>query len=272
MLYYADDTKAWKRIKCLDDADELQKDLCCLEEWTKIWKLRFNPSKCHVLHIGKANQRYLYHLDNYLLPVVTTEKDLGVQIRQDLKTEDNVAYQVKKANKMLGIIRRTFSYINEDSFNLLYKTYVRPHLEYGQQACHPYLSKDIDMVEKVQRRATKLVQSIEHLSYEERMQKLNLYSLEDRRLRADMIVVHKIVHGLIDVNMNKLFSFATNNVTRGHCYRLAVPKCNKTEIRKNFFSQRTVIPWNQLKEEIVSSLTTEEFKRKYDLHMLKSKV
>ena len=188
--------------------------------------MRFNPSKCHVLHIEKANQRYLYHLDNYLLPVVTTEKDLGVQIRQDLKTEDNVAYQVKKANKMLGIIRRTFSYINEDSFNLLYKTYVRPHLEYGQQACHPYLSKDIDMVEKVQRRATKLVQSIEHLSYEERMQKLNLYSLEDRKLRADMIVVHKIVHGLIDVNMNKLFSFATNNVTRGHCYRLAVPKCN----------------------------------------------
>ena len=269
---FADDTKVWKRIRCLEDADILQEDLYQLEEWTKVWKLKFNPLKSHVIHIGRTNQSYLYHLDNYLLPVVTTEKDLGVQISYDLKAAENVAYQVKKANKMLGIIRRTFSYINEESFNLLYKTYVRPHLEYGQQACYPYLSKDIDMVEKVQRRATKLVRSLENLSYEERMKKLKLYSLEDRRLRADMIAVHKITHGLTDINMSKLFTFAENSVTRGHSYRLTAPKCTKTEIRRNFFSQRTVVPWNKLKEEIVSSLTTEEFKRKYDLHMLKSKM
>ena len=203
---FADDTKVWNRITCLEDAEYLQEDLHCLQEWTRVWRLNFNPTKCHVLHIGKNDQNYLYHLNNYLLPVVTSEKDLGVQISHDLKSADNVAHQVKKANKMLGMIRRTFSYIDEHSFILLYKTYIRPHIEYCQQACYPYLSKDTDMLEKVQRRATKLVQSIEHLSYPERLQKLKSYSLADRRLRADMITVHKIVRGLTDIDMTKLHS------------------------------------------------------------------
>ena len=240
-----------------------------MQEWSKVWKLKFNPNKCHVLHIGKRNERYLYHLDNYILPEVTSEKDLGIIVNHDLKAEENVLYQAKKANKMLGIIRRTFSYLNKDSFLLLYKTYVRPHLEYCQQAYQPYLTKDVQCLEKVQRRATKLVQSLDQLTYEERLKELKLYTLEDRRIRADMLAVYKIIHGYTDVKMNNLFQLKKNSKTRGHRFQLVVPRCSNTDIRRNFFSQRVVVPWNVLPDAVINSLTPEQFKGNYDKYMLK---
>ena len=172
---------------------------------------------------------------------------------------------------MLGIIRRTFSYINKDNFILLYKTYIRPHLEYCQQAYSPYLVKDIERIEKVQRRATKLVHSMKDWCYEDRMKELNLYSLEDRRVRADMLLVYKIINGISNINMDKLFTINTGKVTRSHHLQLKVPKCSKSDVRRNFFSQRVIVPWNQLSEKIVSSLTVESFKREYDNSMLKYK-
>ena len=269
---FADDTKLIKGICSLEDADELQEDLTALDEWAKIWKLRFNPTKCHVLHIGRKNPRYLYHLNGHMLPEVTSEKDLGVIINEDLKSEINTLYQAEKANKMLGLIRRTFSYLNKDSFLMLYKTYVRPHLEYCQQALHPYLEKDTECIEKVQRRATKLVQSIEHLPYEDRLKELGLYTLSDRRIRADMIGVYKIIHGYTDIKMDRLFAINNQSDTRGHTFKLIVPKTCKTNIRRNAFSQRIVVPWNKLHEDIVDSLNAKEFKRNYDKHMLKAKL
>ena len=269
---FADDTKLLKRICNLEDADDLQEDLTALQLWSETWRLSFNPKKCHVLHIGKSNKGYLYHLNNHIIPEVKVEKDLGVIVSEDMKAEENVAHHVKKATKMLGIIKRTFSYLNEDNFLLLYKTYVRPHLEYCQQACHPYLLKDTDSLEKVQRRATKLVPSIGHLSYEDRLKKLKLYTLCDRRMRADMIAVYKIINGITDVNMSKIFTKNTESRTRGHQFQLKVPGCTKTDIRRNFFSQRVIVPWNQLPEKIVNSSTAEIFKREYDNYMLKGKV
>lgn len=183
--------------------------------------------------------------------------------------KENVIYQVKKANKMLGIIGRTFSYLNKDSFLLLYKTYVRPHLEYCQQAYQPYLIQDTQSLEKVQRRATKLVQSIEHMSYEERLKELKLYTLEDRRVRADMLAVYKIIHGYTDVKMSKLFQLKEGSKTRGHGFKLAVPKCSNTDIRRKFSSQRVNVPWNMLSDDVVNRVNPDQFKRNYDKHMLK---
>ena len=98
---------------------------------------------------------------------------------------------------------------------MLYKTDVRPHLEYGQQALHPYLAKDTECLEKVQRRATKLVQCLEHLPYEQRLKELGLYSLYDRRVRADMLTVYKIIHGDIDIKMDGILQFDKHRDTRG---------------------------------------------------------
>ena len=169
---------------------------------------------------------------------------------------------------MLGLIKRTFTYLDKDSFLMLYKTYIRPHLEYCQQACCPYLQKDTSMLEKVQQRATTLVKSLQELSYEDRLNELKLYSLKDRRLRGDLITVYQIITGKMDINMGKLFEYADTRQTRGHQYKLKMPKVCQTEIRRNSFSHRIVLPWNNLPADIVTSKTTEEFKRKYDKYVL----
>ena len=134
---FADDTKITHKVCTPQDSTELQEDLDKLYEWTKTWMLYFNVTKCKVIHFGPKNCCYDYRLNGQTLTKVETEKDLGIIISHDLKASENVTYHVKKANKMLGLIRRTFSYLNKDSFLSLYKAYVRPQLEYCQQACHP---------------------------------------------------------------------------------------------------------------------------------------
>ena len=156
-------------------------------------------------------------------------------------------------------------------FLALYKAYIRPHLEYCQQAFYPHLEKDIALLEGVQRRATKLVQSIEDLPYPERLKELDLYTLEQRRNRGDMITVFKIIKGIMKVDMSKLFNFADYKRTRGHQYKLKTPKTCNTNIRQKFFSQRVLLPWNKLPHSIINSENVEMFKREYDkVHKLKT--
>ena len=127
-------------------------------------------------------------LKNQMIPV-TEEKDLGVQMSYDLKWTSHITGAVKKANRMVGLIKHTFTYMNKEMFLVLYKTLVRPLLEYCPQVWSPYLNKDINILEKVQQRATKIVPELHNLPYEERLKQLKLYTLKERRLRGDMILV-----------------------------------------------------------------------------------
>ena len=122
----------------------------------------------------------------------------------------------------------------------------------------------------VQRRATKLVKALKDLPYEDRLKELSLYSLAQRRDRGDMITVFKIIHGMIDIDMTKLFKFEDSNKTRGHNFKLKTPKSFKTDMRKYSFSQRIVFPWNNLSDSITSAKTVETFKTEYDKRMLKT--
>ena len=113
-------------LKTNHQADLLQEDLNRLYEWTTTWKMQFNGKKCHVLHIGKTNPKYLYHINGCLVTPVNKENDLGVVMTRDLKASSNVTECVKRANQTLGMIKRTFSYLDETSFVQLYKLFVRP--------------------------------------------------------------------------------------------------------------------------------------------------
>ena len=146
----------------------------------------------------------------------------------------------------------------------LYKVFVRPHLEYNQQIWSPYLQQDIEELEKVQHRATNLIPSLEHLTYEERLKELNLYSLKDRRTRGDLILMYRIMSGDIKVNQNQLFEMAKDNRTRGHNLKVHINKVCKTSIRQNFFTERVAEPWNALPSYIVNSTTVDQFKHNYD--------
>ncbi len=122
---------------------------------------------------------------------VTSEKDLGLIIEQQFNFTEHVAKKVSTANRNLGIISRTFTYLDKEMFLNLYKSLVRPHLEYASQVWSPLYKKDKIAIENVQRRATKLLCNLRNKSYSERLRSLGLPTLEYRRTRADMVEVYK---------------------------------------------------------------------------------
>ena len=120
-----------------------------------------------------------------------------------------------KANQALGMIKRNFKYVSKDSLMILYKTFVRPHLEYCAPIWNPRYCNDIDILERVQRRATKLIPSISTFSYEARLNHLQLHSLYCRRQRSDLIEAYKIISNLYQLNPDKIFTKLSGSSTRG---------------------------------------------------------
>ncbi|CAM5109632.1 unnamed protein product [Eretmochelys imbricata] len=212
---FADDTKLLKILKTKADCEELQKDLTKLSDWATKWQMKFNVDKCKVMHIGKNNPNYTYNMMGANLPMTNQERDLGVIVDSSLKTSTQCAAAVKKANMMLGIIKKVIENKMENILLPLYKSMVRPHPEYCIQMWS-HLKKDILALEKVQRRATKMIRGLEWVPYEERLKRLGLFSLEKRRLMGDMIEVYKIMSGVEKVNKEKLFTCSHNIRTRGH--------------------------------------------------------
>ena len=136
--------------------------------------------------------------------MVKEEKDMGVTVSADMKWERQCIEAVKKANKMLGLIKRNFQDKSKDTVMPLYKSLVRPHLEYCCQVWSPYLSKDINLIEGVQRKAAKLIKDIKHLSYE-RLENLGLSRLTTRRVRSDLTQTFKIINGIDKVEESLFF-------------------------------------------------------------------
>ena len=132
--------------------------------------------------------------DNVKLDAVDLKKDLGVCVDKRLNFEAHISNSIKKANKMTGIIYGNFKMMGQDVFLNLYETMVRPHLEYGSVVWRPSTIRDQRKVESIQRRATKLVPNIKDLSYEQRLKKLGIPTLQYRRQRADMIQVYNIYY------------------------------------------------------------------------------
>ena len=268
---FADDTKLYRIIRSINDADALQQDINALVEWCIEWKMIFNATKCHVLHISNKNPHYIYHMNGRLLNWTPDAKDLGITVSNDLKPHKHIVNIVKKANQTLGMIKRSFVNINKDIFLLTYKSFIRPGLEYCQSVWSPYLQKDINLLESVQRRATKMVTGMHNLSYEQRLEKLDLFSLKHRRDRGDMILVFKIIKNLVNVDTSDFFKFKAHSSTRGHNMKLDWKTNPKTDQGWNSFSQRTIIPWNKLPDSVVNSQDVPTFKRNYDYY-IKSKI
>ena len=167
------------------------------------------------------------------------------------------------ANKMMGIIRRTYRYLNVKNFVPLYKSLVRSHLDYCVTTWAPYKKHQIDAIEKVQRRATKQIPEMNNLSYSQRLQKLELPSLSYRRFRADMIETFKIVTGIYDKETSINLNMNQNQQLRGHKFKLAKERFNTTQ-RKHFFRNRIVSDWNSLPPEVIDSSSLNMFKNRLD--------
>ena len=193
----------------LDEKEQLQDDLERLVDWANTWQLRFNAGKCKVLHIGRNNPHHTYTMrdanDNSVqLEATELEKDLGVNIDPALKFSRHVEIQVNKANRILGLIRRSYEYLDGESLKHLFVALIRPHLEYCNVAWSPRLIKDRKLIEGVLRRATKLIPELENKAYEERLAALKIPSMSYRRARGDMIEVYKYTHDYYNVNKDLL--------------------------------------------------------------------
>lgn len=264
---FADDTKIGNAILTEEERINMQLDLNKITEWSEKWKMPFNVDKCQVLHVGSKNKKFKYEMKGKELRSTSQVKDLGVIITESLKPSIQCTTSANKANRALGFIKINFTYKSKDIIIPLYKSIVRPHLEYAVQFWSPYLVKDINKLESVQRRATKLVPSLRGKSYQERLKELNLFSLKKRRLRGQLIECFKTLKGFNNVDATKVFSLATdNNNTRGNGMKLTGRRVN-LDVTKNFFTLNIVDEWNSLPRNVVDSTTINTFKNRLDQHL-----
>jgi hypothetical protein len=210
--------------------------------------------------LGSANPKITYHIDDLYLPSLSTSSDLGILVDADLHFKSQICNAASKAHQRAALIKRSFKSRDPQLLFRAFTVYVRPILEYNSPVWSPTYVTYIDVLEKVQRRFTKGLSGLKHLTYAERLHYLGAETLELRRLKADLILVYKIIHELINVDFNSLFSFSSHSsITRGNSLRLLKPHtiCNA---RAHSFACRVVDIWNRLPENIVSAQSINMFK------------
>ena len=273
---YADDTKLYATLTSENSTDQLLSDLRKLETWARLMQMKFHPGKCKVMHLGKNNPKKSYEMKTHdgkyhTLEETEVEKDLGVLVDNKLKFSQHIQSKVNKANKILGCIKHTFKYMNKDIFTMLYKSLIRPHLEYASCIWSPQLKRDKDSIERVQRRATKLVPELKHLPYSSRLQQLGLPTLTYRRRRADLIETYRIMNEQHSMNTNcqcslcpdkQMLDLSANTHTRGHRFKLKTHLASGA--RKQFFTTRVTADWNSLEEATVTAENVNHFKSRLE--------
>ena len=204
---------------------------------------------------GLFNTYVLTYLLTYTYKVQNLERPHGLM---DPVISSSLAYfppSVVGVNIVLGMCPVSIEHMYEHM-------YVRPHLDYCIQAVGPQAVQDLDLLEKVQRRATKLVKELRHPSYPARLKRLRTGTIRERIKRGDLIETYKILTGKLRTRMDKFFSLKSAT-TRGHHLKLEKKRVTH-QARLRFFSQRVVNSWNKLPEEVISVCTTETFKAKLD--------
>ncbi len=180
-------------------------------------------------------------------------------ITDDLKVSKQCQVAYSNASKVLGMISRTVSYRSRTVMLQLYKSLVRPHLEFSISAWSPHYLKDKYLLERIQHRFTRMIPRLKELSYENRLARLGLWTLEERRNRADLLETFRMYKGWSTISFSSMFTENHMSKTRGHSAKINKNRCN-LDIRRHFFSERVIDRWNSLEQHIIDSATVNAFK------------
>jgi hypothetical protein len=195
ILKFADDTKGLKEITSDRDRKILQEMLDGLCEWARKWAMSYNIPKCKIMHVGRNNPRYKYYMEGEELKTVEEETDIGVLITSSLKPSRQCERAPNTAGAVLRLIQRNFHYRDRKVFMMLYKRYVRPHLEFSSPARSPWAVADIQRIKSVQRKAVAMISGLAAGSYEEKCREIGLQTLQERRVDQDMAQVFRYKEG-----------------------------------------------------------------------------
>ena len=266
---FADDIKVYIGY-ALDSGNShssrLQADIDKLVETSESWGLSLNIKKCSVMRFcpNRPGVSFSgispYKVGNSHLKFSSSQSDLGVVIDRQLKFHSHINKVVGNVGAMMTNLLASTVCRSRDFMLDLYTSHIRPKIEYASSVWNVGYKGDDKKLERLQRRWTRNIHGLENLQYHERLQCLNLFSVQGRLLRYDLIQVWKIISGNSCIPIQTMFEINTYTATRGHPYKLRVKRC-RTEIRQKFFSQRTVEVWNSLKSDTVTASTLDSFKR-----------
>ena len=255
---FADDTKLYST-----SPSHLQSDIDIVYDFLNKRQLDLALNKCETITISKTTESHPIRIGGTYLKETTVVKDLGIHITSTLEWREHITKIKNKALQKCYQILRSFSSKNVWILLRAYLTFVRPLLEYGSPIWSPHLDHDKKLVESVQRYYTKKICqrcSIPFTSYEDRLYKLSLNSLEYRRKEIDLVMVFKIINNLVDLRMEDFFEWYVSPYnTRRHslCITNATPK---SELQKSYFSRRVILPWNSLPEKVATATCINTFK------------
>ena len=247
--FYADDLKLYTSIESNLDNARLQRNIDRLVDWASKWQLPISIQKCQVMQVGNKRRsepiKTVISLGTAVLPTCNTIRDLGIHVDDELKFSEHINLIVSKALSRSYLLRKCFVSRDRDTLVKGFTVYVRPLLEYCSTVWSPHLHKDIEAIERVQRRFTKYLPGLRSYDYTDRLKIVGLERLEIRRIRFDLIMAYKIIFGLTCLQLEDFFQFSPCSSTRGHEYKLLVLGA-KCDTRKYFFSVRICQIWNDL--------------------------
>jgi hypothetical protein len=264
ILKYADDIRIFLASNkddrsLLDLSDNIQSDVNSITDWVLHSRMSFNTNKCFVVNFGKSRAPRDYFINDTIIPNKNVFRDLGVTVCTPLTFNKHVDSIVSKAFSRLGLINKVFLHKTKKSVLLLFKAYVRPILEYSSIIWNPYTARNINKIERVQKRMCKMISGVRHLSYQQQLEALNILSLQARRLRFQLISVFKIYKQSTNVRFSDFFSLAKSKMTRGHNAAVNI-KHAYTNYRLNFFTLSILEIWNKLPQTVIDSPNLLTFK------------
>ena len=246
---FADDGVVYREVRTQRDHNILQEDLDTLSNWSKEWLMGFNIKKCAVLTITKKKKpsTHTYQLVGENVPRVDHYKYLGITISHDLRWNLHCQQIRHRANRTLGLLRRTLSPCSKEVKNRAYKALVRPQIEYGAEAWNPYTTTSIEDLERVQKAAARFT----HRDYRKSSSSSQLVSnlgwdlLHTRRLCAQATMFFKVYHNFVDIPLPPTITPAFFIGRRDHSRKLTIPEANVDAFKYSFYP-RTVRIWNTL--------------------------